>query len=135
MEATKKRVAISIISVFLILVSCNNESSLDEQIVGKWSLDKIYEYENDETLKHNPNGNRYIQFNEDGTYISDGDPHGSNTGRWKVDNEKSVLFIDSEVEDDDSEWNVKFEDGLMIQTGIGHPRQENTKLVLKRTGF
>lgn len=36
-----------------------------------------------------------------------------------MDMEKSVLSIDSDVDDDDSEWNVINEDGLTTWTGIG----------------
>jgi hypothetical protein len=95
-------------------------------------MEKVYEYGLDVTAKHNPGGNRYFKFNPDGTFISDGDPFGKNTGRWKVNNEKSILFIDSDVEDDDSEWNVTFKDDGTTWTGIGHPRKENTKLVHKK---
>lgn len=45
---------------------------------------------------------------------------------------KAALFLDSEVEDDDSEWKVSFTADLMLWTGIGHPRKEQTKLVHKR---
>ena len=76
--------------------------------------------------------NRWIIFNDDGTFISGGDPFGKNTGKWKIDDNKSVLFIDSNIDDDDSEWNVKFNGDEMTWTGIGHPRKENTKLIHTR---
>jgi len=57
---------------------------------------------------------------------------GRNTGKWTVDHQKAVLFLDSEVEDDDNEWKVSFNADLMIWTGIGHPRKEETRLVHKR---
>jgi len=95
-------------------------------------MDKVYEYENDVTEKHNPKNDRWIEFKADGTFISDGEPFGRNTGHWTTDNEKSILFIDSDVDDDDSEWKVTFDNDQVIWTGIGHPRKENTKLIHKR---
>ena len=71
---------------------------------------KIYEADKDVTSEHNPKNNRWIKFDEDGSFESDGDPYGHNTGQWRLDNEKSILFIDSDVEDDDSEWNISFND-------------------------
>lgn len=123
--------------ILLILFSTTvfsgcQQSTLDQQLVGAWTMEKVYEYENDVTEKHNPQGNRWIELKEDGTFISDGDPYGRNTGRWSVDNKNSILYIDSDVDDDDSEWKVSFEGDQVIWTGIGHPRKENTRLVHKR---
>lgn len=104
----------------------------DKAIVGTWSMFKVYEYDHDVTAKHNPENNRWVDFKPDGIFVSDGDPFGRNTSRWKVDNKNSLLFIDSDVDDDDSEWKVSIKGDEMIWTGIGHPRKENTKLVHKR---
>lgn len=95
-------------------------------------MDKVYEYEQDVTEKHNPKENRWIEFKEDGTFVSDGDPTGRNTGKWRLDMENSILYIDSRVEGDDSEWNIIFDGKKTIWTGIGHQRKENTKLVHRR---
>ncbi len=122
---------ISIITLF-ILVSCVASEKLNKKIIGEWTMEKVYEFDTDVTAKHNPNNNRWIKFNEDGTYISDGDPFGRNTGKWRVNNEKSVLFIDSDVDGDDSEWNVTLKEDEMIWMGIGQPRKENTRIIHKR---
>ena len=95
-------------------------------------MEKVYEYGKDVTESHNPQHDRWIEFKDDGTFVSDGTPFGRNTGRWKVDNETSILYIDSDVDDDDSEWHITFDKDLCTWTGIGHPRKENTKLVHRR---
>ena len=119
--------------IFILVTSCGLSETLEKKLIGKWTMEKVYEYGKDVTAKHNPSHNRYFRFNEDGTFMSDGDPFGKNTGRWRVDNEKSILYIDSDTEDDDSEWKVTFKDDETIWTGIGHPRKENTTLVHKRS--
>ena len=116
----------------ILATSCNKPEKLDSKIIGIWMMEKVYEYDNDVTEKHNPKNNRWIEFKADGSFISDGDPFGRNTGRWTVDNTKSILYIDSDVDDDDSEWKVTFENDEVIWTGIGHPRKENTKIVHRR---
>ena len=78
--------------------------TLEDKLVGEWKMEKVFEYGNDVTKKHNPKNNRWIRFNRDGTFVSDGDPYGRNTGRWTVENRDSILFIDSDVDDDDSKW-------------------------------
>ena len=122
-----KKITLMLFAIFLFSVAWTKKP--DKKIIGTWSMYKVYEYDKDVTEKHNPNNNHWIEFKADGTFVSDGDPFGRNTGRWKTDNKKSVLIIDSDTDNDDSEWNVTFEGNKMIWTGIGHPRKENTKLV------
>lgn len=94
----------------------------------------VLEYGKDVTAKHNPAHDRYIELKADGTFVSDGTPFGRNTGRWTFDGTTRVLAIDSDVDDDDSEWLVEFSgDDEIIWTGIGHPRKQNTKLIHKRS--
>jgi len=115
----------------LVMASCQSRNAQD-QLVGTWLMDKVYEYDKDVTEKHNPNNDRWIEFKSDGTFISDGQPFGYNKGRWRVENEQSILYLDSDVDDDDSEWKISFNDDKTIWTGIGHLRKENTKLVHRR---
>lgn len=118
--------------ISLLTVSCTQPDQLDQQIIGTWAMDKVYEYDIEVTEKHNPKKDRWIEFKTDGSFVSDGEPFGRNTGKWTADNEQAVLFLDSAVEDDDSEWKVAFTDDQMLWTGIGHARKEQTKLVHRR---
>jgi hypothetical protein len=121
-----------IVIFVLIMLSCHAQEALDKKIIGEWSMEKVYESDKDMTDKHNPKHNRWIKFNEDGSFISDGDPFGRNTGKWKIDNQKSILFINSDVDDDDSEWKISFQGNETVWTGIGHPRKESTKLIHRK---
>ena len=123
--------AILLLTTFLA-TSCNHSENLDNKIIGTWTMEKVYEYDKDVTEKHNSKRNRWIEFKSDGSFVSGGEPFGKNTGRWTTDNEKSILYIDSDVDDDDSEWKVTFDKDQIIWTGIGHPRKENTKLIHRR---
>ncbi len=121
-----------ILLLLIFLSSCGQLDHLDQEIVGTWTMEKVYEYEKDVTEKHNPSDDRWIEFKSDGTFESGGQPFGRNTCRWTADNERSILYIDSDVDDDDSEWHVTFDKDQSIWTGIGHPRKENTKLIHRR---
>lgn len=128
-----KQIRILFLAILIAgLLSCSNEPDYEKQLVGKWSMERVYEGENEVTEKHNPKNNRWIKFNRNGSFESGGDPHGYNDGEWELDTEKLVLFLDSNTEDDDSEWKIAFDEDKTIWRGIGTPRQESFKLVHKR---
>lgn len=116
----------------LTAAACTKPAKLDDQLLGTWSMEKVLEYGNDVSKKHNPNKNRWIEFNADGTFVSGGNPDEHNTGKWTIDHANSILFIDSDMEDDNSEWYITMEGDLTTWKGIGHPRKENTTLIYKR---
>lgn len=124
--------SISLIILITGLFSCSISQTPEKQLIGKWTMVKVYNDENDVTNKHNPKNNRWIKFNRNGSYESGGDPYGDNDGEWELDSEKLILFLDSKMEDDDSEWEISFEDNKTIWTGIGTPRQEQFKLIHKK---
>lgn len=122
----------TLIILSFLLVSCSSKKNMEKQLLGKWMMNAVYENDQNVTSKHNPENNRWIKFNRNGSYESGGDPHGYNDGEWELDVEKAILFLDSNMEDDDSEWKISFKDDKTIWTGIGTPRQEGVKLVLKK---
>ena len=127
-----KSVNYLLICFFITFVSCSTKKSQEKQILGKWKMEKVYEGEQEVTAIHNPKNNRWIKFNRNGSFESGGDPYGYNDGTWELDLEKSILFIDSKTEGDDSEWNVTFEEDKLIWTGIGTPRQESFKIINRK---
>lgn len=109
-----------IIPVLLVVVlfSCSSDKGLSENILGRWYMSKVYELGKDVTVQHNPQNKRWINFNNNGTFESGGDPAGYNTGKWSVDLNNNILFLDSDAgEDDDSYWILKFEDDIMKWQG------------------
>lgn len=111
------------------LYSCSGNQAPKKQLIGKWTMVKVFDGENDVTNEHNPKNNRWIKFNRNGSFESGGDPHGYNDGNWELDPEKLILFLDSNTEDDDSEWRISFDENKTVWTGIGTPRQERFKLI------
>ena len=126
MKLTSSLVCISLV---VSLIACSSPESMNKQLLGTWMIERVYEGENDVTAQHNPSGNRWIKFNRNGSFESGGDPYGHNDGNWELDTTKSILFLDSNTEDDDSEWNVSFQDNKVIWQGIGTPRQESFKII------
>lgn len=86
-------------------VSCQRSVISTEQLVGKWAMGAIMQNGTDVSAQHNPNDNRWIELNPNGTFVSDGDPYGRNTGKWTFDGNTRELYLDSDVgEGDDSYW-------------------------------
>ncbi|MBV6640699.1 MAG: hypothetical protein KI791_08275 [Cyclobacteriaceae bacterium] len=122
-----KFIPLAIFSIF-ILASCADSQSPGKQILGKWNMEKVMEGDKNVSQIHNPEGNRWIKFNRNGSFETGGDPFGYNDGNWKLD-DQLVLFLDSREENDDSEWRLSIAGDQMTWTGIGTPRQESFKLV------
>jgi len=104
--------------LLLILPACGADDSLQEEIVGSWDMLQVLRDGEDVTAEHDPKNTRAITFNEDGTFMSEGFPVGTNTGKWSIDPESKELFIDSDAgEDDDSYWIVSIDGDRMTFKG------------------
>lgn len=100
------------------LFACQESSITSDQLINKWNMGAIIQNEKDVSAQHNPNHNRWIELQADGTFISDGDPYGRNTGKWTFDQKTKELFLDSDVgEGDDSYWIMSSTNNGMILTG------------------
>ena len=97
----------------------------DTGLIGRWNMAQVFDGVQDVTNQHNPASNRWVEFKSDGSFVSDGDPHGRNTGHWTYDPETRELFLDSDAgEDDDSYWTVSIQGSEMEWQGA---RSEFTK--------
>ena len=121
----------SVIASFILLVGCSSQT-IESQIVGRWSMTKVLQHDNDVTAEHNPEGERWIEFRADKTFLSGGAPFGENTGSWSLKEGGKILFLDSSVENDDSEWDLHIMGDEMQWTGIGDPGKEAFTLIHSR---
>ena len=96
----------------------SQSDSLSKLIIGKWKMVKVLELSKDVTERHNPDNNRWINFKEDSTFESGAGEKSENTGRWTIIEKEKELFLDSDAgEEDDSYWEVKFDDSKMYWKG------------------
>ena len=106
-----------IISLTLILIAFSACTPTTDEpadgIIGRWKIEKMNQGENDLGPVLNPNSDRWIQFNDKGTYESGGTPFGPNSGIFTF--EDTRLYLDSDAgEADDSYWLVSYENGNLI---------------------
>jgi hypothetical protein len=121
-----------IFGLVLGLVSSCEQDSTEEALIGKWQMNKILQHDNDVSAEHNPNNDRWIEFFADKTFKTGGTPFGDNHGTWYLKDDNKVLYLDSSVENDDSEWRLTVSGDEMLWTGIGDPGKEAFTLIYSR---
>ena len=107
----------------------------ERQLVGRWTMEAVYESGNDVSGVHNPSRNRWIELRADHSFASGGDPYGPNTGVWTYDADSATLEIVSDLgPDDDSVWTVSLRGPEMTWRGVGSARAERFVIVARRAG-
>ena len=102
------------------LISCKEKmpTSPTDRLANYWNMAAILRNSQDVSDQHNPENNRWIELHADGTFTSDGDPYGRNTGKWILDENTMELFLDSDTgEGDDSYWIVSFNEDEVLLKG------------------
>jgi len=113
-----------LILLSLYLLNTGAFAQIQDQMIGKWEMETVMLGDKDVTTKHDPKDERWIAFHVNQQFFSGGAPYGENQGKWSVDEVAKTFFLDSDVENDDSEWHVWFEEGRMFWRGIGDPKKE-----------
>ena len=133
---------IPILTILFLVASCNASEkqaetpSPAEMVAGKWWMNTVLDSGNDVTKEEpfNPEGNRWIEFKADGSYNSDGDPYGPNTGNWKLmgSGDSLEIFLDSDAgEGDDSYWLLSFEEEQMRWKGSRSSFTERFEIIYR----
>ena len=111
-----------------------------ESIIGKWQLEKVYAGSREITSNPNAESRSWIEFNEDGTYTSQGET--DDRGSYRLNENHSVLYLESEQKSGTNsalpahkltEYSISIKDGMLIMLS----RTENsgsTKYVYHRNG-
>ncbi len=115
----------------LLLSSCT--APINKQLKGTWAMEKVYDNANDVTAQHNPQNDRWIRFNKDGSFKSGGTPTGENTGKWIYTDTNRQLFLDSDAgEGDDSYWLLQLDKNNMNWAGTRSSFTERFKLTFSK---
>ena len=126
------------VCTLLLVYACGSPQPKETQaasaIIGTWTMEQVLRDGADVTREHNPADNRWIRFDSKGTFTSDGDPMGRNTGRWSLADSSSELYLDSDAgENDDSYWIVSFASDTMRWAGARFDFNKRFELVHLRS--
>ena len=143
---TRKKLLLFFAFVFVLGFQVSAQRSNDtpdkaiESIVGKWQLDKVYAGGREITSNPNAESRSGIEFNEDGTYISQGDS--DDRGSYRLNENQSVLYLESQEKSETSaavsvprltEYTIIIKENVLTMV----PKTENagsTKYVYSRSG-
>lgn len=122
------RIIISLTLILIAFSACTPSTDKPaDGIIGKWKIYKMNQGENDLGPVLNPNGDRWIQFNDKGTYESGGTPFGPNSGLFTLDDTK--LYLDSDAgEADDSFWLISFKDSNLVLSSNEKDQKKVTRV-------
>lgn len=119
--------------VISVLFACQESSINQDQLIHKWQMGAIHQNGQDVSAWHNPEQNRWIELKADGTFVSDGDPYGRNTGKWTFDETTRELYLDSDAgEGDDSYWILARTDGDLLLSGARSEFTQQFSMVWKK---
>ena len=143
---TRKKLLLFFAFVFAISFQVSAQLSNDtpdkaiESIVGKWQLDKVYAGGREITSNPNSENRSGIEFNEDGTYISQGES--DDRGSYRLNENQSVLYLESQEKSETNtavpvhrltEYTITIKENVLTMV----PKTENagsTKYVYSRSG-
>ncbi|MEM6768991.1 MAG: hypothetical protein AAF597_00280 [Bacteroidota bacterium] len=109
------------------------QSSLRQQLSGKWNMVGVRIYEQDASSQLNPAGDRWLSFATAGTFSSGSGEQQENAGTFKLDETTTLLSLDSDAgPGDDSDWKVTIRNDTLFMRGVGTERQESSEVVLVR---
>jgi hypothetical protein len=143
---TRKKLLFFLAFVFAVAFQVSAQRSNDtpdkaiESIVGKWQLEKVYAGSREITSNPNAESRSWIEFNEDGTYTSQGESN--DRGSYRLNENHSVLYLESEQKSETAsaipahrltEYAITVKEAMLTMV----PKSESsgsTKYVFQRSG-
>jgi len=120
-------------TLLMVVLFAGCKSNPENEIVGRWLIDKVSQDGEDVTSEHDPFGERYLMIREDSTFESGGRPFGRNTGIYVYNSVDKTLFLDSDAgPEDDSQWKVQVRGDTMFWQGYGSEWAERFELIQLR---
>ena len=112
-----------------------------QSIVGKWQLEKVYAGSREITANPNSESRSWIEFNEDGTFTSEGE--NNDRGSYRLNENHSILYLESEQESNNSaalptqklrEYSITIKDGMLTMLSRGENSGSNKYVYHKNGG-
>lgn len=119
-----------IISIGIILLTACSAGKISvSSLSTTWTMDKVYEKKVNVTNRENPNRDRYISFQADGTFMSGGEPYGDVTGTWEILPDRTLLITPSNHDEvGTSQWIATIKGATMVWRGTGNDELERLEV-------
>jgi hypothetical protein len=109
------------------------KNDLSETIVGTWQVDEIFKGKKDISNTDTLGVNETLIFDNEGKYVSHSGSEKIDSGLYRLNENHSVLFLESETEKSITEWNITFgKAGMTLQPRGTHPHAQSFKYTYSR---
>jgi hypothetical protein len=100
-------------------------------LLGRWEMYKIFRGDKEVTNVYLPEAWRWISFEADNTFVSDGETFDRKAGKYSLDEATGLLSFNLDLGFGQfSYWQVNFDGRQMIWTDRGNPLHEQIKIIL-----
>lgn len=105
-----------------------------EFIVGTWEVEGIFKDKKDISETDTVGSNQIIKFNREGRYVSHSGNEKLDSGIYRLNENHSILYLESETGEEPVEWKVTFsQNGEMTLQPTGtYPHAESFRYIYTR---
>ncbi len=128
----KKPLLISLVILDFLAAGAKSHAQISlYDLLGRWEMQTIYVGGAEVTHQYMPDENRWIEFDSDFTFVSDGESYGRKEGTFSLNEVSSLLSFDIDLGfGKKSFWHVEFDGQKMIWTDRGNPTTDKVKITL-----
>jgi hypothetical protein len=102
-------------------------------LLGKWEIQSVYHENVDVTDHYIQDEHRWIEFDNDFTFVSDGEAYGRKEGRFSLEENTGLLSFDLDLGlGKQSHWYVEIDGQRMYWTDTGSSTAGKIKIILIR---
>jgi hypothetical protein len=106
-----------------------------ERIVGTWEVDRIYKGNKDISNTDTVGSNQTLVFDTELKYVSYSENEKIDSGKYRLNENHSILYLESASGGEPHEWRVGFTGNGMTLQPIGNsPHAANFKYFYNKTG-
>lgn len=112
----------------------NTPVKIIEYIVGTWQVEGIYKDKKDISGTDTVGSHQVLEFNREGRYVSHSGNEKLDSGAYRLNENHSILYLESETGEEPVEWKVSFnENGKMtLQPMSTYPHAESFRYIYTR---
>ena len=124
----------TVLTLFLFIsmftIECRAQISRYD-LLGRWEMYKIFRGGREVTNQYLPDAKRWISFEADNTFVSDGETFDRKQGRYSLDEDTGLLSFDLDLGFGQlSYWQVDFDGRQMVWTDRGNPMHDKIRIIL-----
>jgi hypothetical protein len=124
------RISLVILDILTVVTKSHAQISLYD-LLGRWEMQTVYVGGAEATYQYIQDKKRWIEFDSDFTFVSDGDSYGRKKGTFSLNEDSGLLSFDIDLGfGQKSFWHIELDGQKMIWTDRGNPTTDKVKIIL-----